>query len=120
MLTGSPSAVKSVDGIKIEPQEYEKYLRRAYKEAKFPKPRNFIGIAKDLPVEEMEKLMLANIQVADDDLVQLANQRGQAVKDALTQGGGIDPGRVFLVAPKVEAATADAQSKGGRVDFALK
>jgi uncharacterized protein involved in outer membrane biogenesis len=114
------TAVKSVDEVKIEPQEYEKYLRRAYKEAKFPKPRNFIGIAKDLPVEEMEKLMLANIQVGDDDLVQLANQRGQTVKDALTQGGGIDPARVFLVAPKLEAGGGDAQPKGGRVDFALK
>ena len=62
-LVKQGEAVKSVDDVKIEPQEYEKYLRRAYKEAKFPKPRNFIGMQKDLPVEEMEKLMLTNTTV---------------------------------------------------------
>ena len=44
--------------MKIEPAEYAKYLKLAYKEEKFPKPRNVIGMAKDLPVPEMEKLML--------------------------------------------------------------
>ena len=112
--------MKSVDEVRIEPQDYEKYLRRAYKEAKFPKPRNFIGMQKDLPVEEMEKLMLTSTTVSDDDLVQLANQRGQAVKEALTRGGEVAVERVFLVAPKLEAAKSDAEVKGGRVDFALK
>ncbi len=119
-------AVKSVDAVKIEPQEYEKYLRRAYKEAqfpkdtKFPKPRNFIGVQKDLPVEEMEKLMLANITISDDDLVQLANQRGQVVKEAITRGGEVAVERVFLIAPKLEAGHAEAEAKGGQVTFALK
>jgi Domain of Unknown Function (DUF748) len=113
-------AVKSADEVRIEPQEYEKYLRRAYREANFPRPRNFIGLLKDLPVEEMEKLMLANITVTDDDLVRLANQRGQAAKEALTRSGEVALERVFLVAPKVEAVKPDAEVKGGRADFALK
>ena len=103
--------MKSVDDVKIEPQEYEKYLRRAYKEAKFPKPRNFIGMQKDLPVEEMEKLMLTNTEVSDDDLIQLANQRGQTVKDALTRGGEVAAG----------ARVPDrAQARGGKGDAKAK
>ncbi len=102
----------SVDAVKIEPAEYEKYLRRAYKEAKFPKPRNFIGVQKDLPVEEMEKLMLTNTVVSDDDLIQLANQRGQAAKDFLTRSDGVAPERVFLIAPKLEAAKGDDKANG--------
>ncbi len=119
-LVKQGDAARSVDDVKIEPQDYEKYLRRAYKEGKFPKPRNFIGMQKDLPVEEMEKLMLTNTAVSDDDLIQLANQRGQTVKEALTRSGEVVPERVFLIAPKLEAAKADASAKGGRVDFALK
>ena len=38
-----------VDEVRIETDEYPKYLKMAYKEEKFPKPRNFIGMAKDLP-----------------------------------------------------------------------
>jgi len=119
-LVKQGEAVKSVDDVKIEPQEYEKYLRRAYREAKFPKPRNFIGMQKDLPVEEMEKLMLTNTTVSDDDLVQLANRRGQAVKEALTRSGEVAVERVFLVAPELAADKPDAQVKGGHADLALK
>ena len=54
----------SLDLVTITSQEYPEYLKRAYKEEKFPKPRNIIGLAKDLPVPEMEKLMLTNITAA--------------------------------------------------------
>ncbi len=54
-----------VDEIKVEPAEYERYLKKAYKAEKFAKPKNIIGLAKDLPVPEMEKLMITNIEVTD-------------------------------------------------------
>lgn len=114
------TAVKSVDEVTVAPEEYEKYLRRAYKEAKFPKPRNAIGFVKDLPVDETEKLMLTHVQVSDDDLLKLANERAQAVKDALTGGGLVAPERVFLVAPKLESPKPDDKRLGSRVDFSLK
>jgi hypothetical protein len=88
-------SVGSVDEVTIEPSEYEDYLRKTYKAAKFPKPRNALGFAKDLPAEEMEKLMLTNTPVTDDDLTQLANARAQAAK-------------------------ADDKIKASRVDFSLK
>lgn len=113
-------SVKSVDEVEIAPEEYEKYLKRAYKEAKFAKPRNAIGLVKSLPKEEMEKLMLANLQITDDDLNQLAIQRAQAAKDAITRDGKVELERVFLLAPKVEAGKADDKLGPSRVDFSLK
>jgi len=119
-LVKKGSSISSVDQVKIEPQEYEKYLERAYKEAKFPKPRNFLGFQKDLPKEEMEKLMLTNTVVTDDDLLQLANQRAQGTKDFVTRGDQVSVERVFLLAPKVEPAKGDDKLPGSRVDFSLK
>ena len=119
-LVKKGASVTSVDDIKIEPPEYENYLKRAYKEAKFPKPRNLIGIPKDLPKEEMEKLMLSNIQISDDDLLQLANQRAQAAKDFVTRGDQVPVERVFLLAPKLEPAKGEAKLPAARVDFSLK
>ena len=115
---GSP--VKSVDEVQIDPAEYEKYLERAYKAAKFPKPKNIIGFTKDLPREEMEKLMLTNTQVTDDDLLQLANQRAQIAKDFLTRDDKVPLERVFLLAPKEAPAKGDAKGKARQVEFALK
>jgi uncharacterized protein involved in outer membrane biogenesis len=114
------SAVKSVDEVQIEPAEYEKYLERAYKAAKFPKPRNALGFTKDLPKGEMEKLMLASTQVTDDDLNELANQRAQAAKDYLTREDKVPLDRVFLLAPKPADPAAEGKGKPSRVEFALK
>ncbi|HTS53165.1 MAG TPA: DUF748 domain-containing protein [Burkholderiales bacterium] len=119
-LVKKGSAVASVDEVKIEPQEYETYLKRAYKDAKIPKPRNLIGLPKDLPKEEMEKLMLSNTVVSDDDLTQLANQRAQAAKNFITRGDQVQVERVFLLAPKLEVAKGEDKLPGGRVDFSLK
>lgn len=108
---------ESLRGIVIAPEEYKTYLTRAYKAAKFPKPRNFIGMQKDLPVEEMEKLMLANMPAGEDDLKQLAKRRAENVQVWLIEQGKIPPERLFLVAPK-----ADDELKGklSRVDFSLR
>lgn len=98
-------------GVVVAKEEYAGLLERAYKDEKFVKPRNALGFAKSLPVEEMEKLMLANIKLDQDDFVTLGNRRAQAAKEWLVGQGQVPPERIFLVAPKA-GATA-------RVDFAL-
>jgi hypothetical protein len=113
------AAVPSAEQISIAPEEYEKYLRAAYKEAKFEKPRNALGFAKDLPVPEMEKLMLANTPASDDDLIALANQRAQLAKDAITKDGKVSLDRVYLLAPRLDTK-GDDKRKGARVEFSLK
>ncbi len=118
--TGKGAAAIPLDEIKVEPSEYPKYLTAAYKDANFAKPRNVIGIARDLPVPEMENLMLANAQATEEDLRQLANRRAQAAKDWLVAKGGVPADRVFLVAPKVGTEGIKDKGKPERVDFSLK
>jgi uncharacterized protein involved in outer membrane biogenesis len=109
-----------VDEVKIEPKEYEKYLKMAYKEEKFPKPRNILGIAKDLPVPEMEKLMLTHIEIKESDLRSLASQRAMSVKDAISKTGKVESERIFILEPKSLAPAKKEKLKDSRVDFTLK
>jgi hypothetical protein len=112
-----------IETLTITPQEYPALLKRVYSAEKFPKPRNMIGLQKDIPVDEMEKLMVTNTTVSDDDLTALANRRAQAVKDWLLQTGKIPEDRLFLLASKSGAGAAKegtANAKASRVDFSLK
>ncbi len=108
---------KSLDDIEIAPEESKTYLTRAYKEAKFPKPRNMVGLLKELPPEEMEKLMLTNFPASDEDLKALATRRAETVQTWLVEQGKVPPERVFLLPPKLEA---DAKGKASRADFSLR
>jgi len=110
----------SVDEITVEPAEYEKYLRKAYKAEKFAKPKNIIGLAKDLPVPEMEKLMITNIEVTNDDLRQLASRRAQEVRGAILKAGNVEPSRVFVLDPKTLGPEKKEKVKDSRVDFKLR
>ncbi|HOR33075.1 MAG TPA: DUF748 domain-containing protein, partial [Syntrophales bacterium] len=112
--------VESVDGITIEPQEYGRYLKRAYSAEKFPKPRNLIGLEKSLPDEEMEKLMMTHIVVGEDDLRLLAMKRAETVADAIRAEGQLEAGRVFVVEPKTLQPEDRKSVKRSRVDFRLK
>lgn len=85
--------------VSISPAEYPGLLKEVYKRADMPKPRNLIGLAKDLPVPEMEKLLLADIKVNDDAMRELAVQRGVAVKDYLASRD-LPPERLFLGAAR--------------------
>jgi hypothetical protein len=116
--TGQPAP--ALDNVRVEPAEYPKYLAQAYKVEKFPKPRNFIGMAKDLPVPEMEKLMLTHLQVTDDDLRRLAIERTSHVRDHLVAMGKVEPGRVFLVEPKTLPPERKEKLRDSRVDFRIK
>lgn len=109
----------SLDDVTLTPEEYEKYLERVYKDAKFEKPKNLIGLTKSLPVEEMEKLMLANIDAGDAEMQQLGESRALRVRDWLIEHGGIADSRVFVLAPKVEAGT-NREKTGNRVEFSLR
>jgi hypothetical protein len=119
-LSKAGAAPASVDDIVVEAAEREVYLRKAYRKEKFPKPRTALGFAKDLPADEMEKLMLVNEAVGDDDLRQLALARSNAVKDYLTGPAGVDPARVFVLEPGNKPATPKDKARASRVDFSLR
>ena len=62
-LARKGQAPRSVDEVQVDKGEYEQYLKAAYGEESFPKPRNVIGLAQNLPVPEMEKLMMQYAKV---------------------------------------------------------
>jgi len=111
---------KAVSEVEVLPEEYDKYLKLAYEEADFPKPRNIIGMLKDLPPEEMEKLMLTNIKITDDDLGLLASARADVVKEAILATGKVEPERVFLVQPEKLKPEEKDGVKDSRVEFSLE
>ena len=108
-LQGTPLAAANDEGEFSEAEgppaptvsdaEYANLLKALYKRANFPKPRNALGLVKDLPVPEMEQLLLANLPADDDAIRQLAIQRGVAVRDYLA-GQQLPLDRLFLGASK--------------------
>ncbi|MGA2409182.1 MAG: DUF748 domain-containing protein [Candidatus Binataceae bacterium] len=108
----------NIEDVTIDPDEYNKYLTRAYKAAKFPKPKDLVGMAKSLPPDEMTKLMLANAKVTDEDMKNLAIARAEAVKAYLAKA--IDPSRITIAPPKLDASGINDGGKTTRVDLSLE
>lgn len=121
-LSGKADAPKSVDEVRIESSEYPQYLRQAYRQESFPKPRNAIGLLRDLPVVEMEKLMIQHAAIGEENLGELANQRAQTVRDALVTTGLVSADRLSIVSAKPLTSEEKAKLKGkpNRVDFSLR
>jgi hypothetical protein len=92
--------------------DYPQLLARLYRRADIPgKPRNLIGLTKDVPVAEMESLLLASISVSDNDIRQLATQRAVAVKDYLL-AQKLSADRVFIGAEKPAGGAPSAATPG--------
>jgi len=83
--------------------ERPELLKAVYRRARIPKPRNLLGLAKDLPPAEMETLLLASIPVTQEHMRELAQARGVAVKDYLGSRE-LTQDRLFLGASRMEAA----------------
>ncbi|MBU6478788.1 MAG: DUF748 domain-containing protein, partial [Xanthomonadaceae bacterium] len=107
-----------VDIAKLTPDEYDKYLKKAYKHAKFAKPHNLIGLTKSQPPDVMRKALEAHVPVNADALRHLGERRADAVRAWLR--GKLDDKRVFVSAPKLDAKGIDDQGKTTRVDFGLQ
>ncbi|SCX74286.1 OmpA family protein [Variovorax sp. EL159] len=86
--------------------EYPELLTAVYKRADITKPRNMVGLAKDLPVKEMENLLLASVPVDEESMRQLAVERGAAVRDYLL-AQKLPSERLFLGAVRTTASGAD-------------
>jgi hypothetical protein len=104
--------------IKVDSKEYDKYLTKAYKDADFKKPRNFVGLTKSVPDDDMKAALAEHAPITDASLRELAQRRAQAVQQYFE--GKIDSGRVFIVAPKLDASGISDKGATTRVDFGLK
>jgi uncharacterized protein involved in outer membrane biogenesis len=104
-------------GVTVGKDERAALLARVYKDETFAKPRNVIGLTKSLPPEDMEKLILANTTIDDDDMLALGNRRAQAAREWLITTGQVPGERVFLIGAK--PAAKEDKATPSRVDFAL-
>ncbi len=95
-LVEDGAAPAAKEDIVIGAEEYHDVLLTVYKEAEFPRPRNVVRMLKKLPDPEMEKLLLANVLVEEEQLQGLAKARAMAVRDALVAVNEEIKPRLFL------------------------
>ena len=109
-VSGTASGGTATAVVTVSADEYPALLKDVYKRADITKPRNLVGLAKDLPADEMEKLLLADIKVTGDSMQALALQRGVAVK-AYLASKDLPLDRLFLGASgsAKKDATVDAK-----------
>jgi len=103
----------------LSKEDYDKYLAKVYSAGDFKKPRDAIGFATTQPPDVMKKLICASTPVSDQDLKNLADARANAVR-AYLSSKQVDSGRMFIIAPKLDAAGIKDQGKTTRVDLSLE
>lgn len=107
-------------GVQVSAAERAKYLEAVYDDTDIKdKPRNFIGMSKSVPAEQMESMLRGVAPVGDEQLRQLADARAQAVYEKLQAQEGLAE-RVFIVAPQLDADGIEDEGQPSRVDFSLK
>lgn len=81
-------------------------LKEVYKRADITKPRNVLGLVKEIAESDMETLLLTNIHLDAEAMYELAQERSAVVKDyLLTQQLSED--RLFLGAAQVVQPKGD-------------
>jgi len=108
LRAGVPASAAASGAAPVPPATRSALLKTLYKQTRLPdKPRNLVGLAKDLPDAEMEELLRKNVAVNDEGMRQEALARAIAVRDALV-AKGISSDRLFLAAPSLHVAGGDA------------
>lgn len=108
---------ESPETVQVLADEYSKFLKAVYKKEKFPKPRNAIGLVKDLPDIEMKKLIIANTVVGENELLSLARERTTAVMNFMVIKGGLPPERLFQKNDDIYKAPEKETVSRNRVEF---
>ena len=97
------------ESVEISQEDYPGLLARVYREEDLP--------AERLPVEEMERRLLAVMRVAGDELKNLGDRRAKAVRDWLI-AHQVAAERIFLLPSKL--GVAEEGKSGRRASFSLK
>ena len=104
---GADTAADSAAAVPpVTDAEYPALLTAVYKRADITKPRNMVGLAKDLPLKEMEDLLMASVTADEETMRKLAVERGAVVRDYLL-GQKVPSDRLFLGAVRTRAADAN-------------
>lgn len=111
------AAATALAGVTVTPDEYERYLRRAYRHADFEKPKNVLGLSKSLEPDEMRSLLETHVDTGAAAMRALAERRAAAVQDWLH--GKLDDKRIAIKPPKLDASGINDKGKSTRADFGL-
>lgn len=102
VITGQDAAaVASFDAT-----EASVLLKEVYKRADITKPRNVLGLVKEIAESDMETLLLTNIRINAEAMHELALERGAVVKDYLL-AQQLSEDRLFLGAARVMQPEGD-------------
>lgn len=99
-------------------EEERLYLQKLYNDGKWDKPKNVLGLNKTLSAAETKAAVLQHWPINDDDLLRLAQQRADVVRDYLEDISKVNRERMFIIAPKLSHESGSV--KQHRVDFSLK
>ncbi|MDD2899625.1 MAG: DUF748 domain-containing protein [Desulfuromonadaceae bacterium] len=93
--TGMRKDGETAESMTVMPEEQALYMSAVYKKEKFPKPRNAFGLVKELPPEEMRKLIITNTAVGESELQELAHERVKSIVNYMVKKGGVPAERMF-------------------------
>ncbi|MCX2861775.1 DUF748 domain-containing protein [Paucibacter sp. PLA-PC-4] len=102
----SGQAAAEAGAFQLSEADRLRLLRVVYQASSLPnRPRNLVGMLKDVPPSEMQAMLAASHEVSEEALRQLALERAVVVRDALI-AKGVPNARLFLASPKLHAAEA--------------
>jgi uncharacterized protein involved in outer membrane biogenesis len=105
------SAAKDVTAVAaVSPEEAPALLKEVFRRSNIRKPRNAVGLVKDLGNAEMEVLLLQAIAVDEDTARALALNRSLAVREYLT-AKQLPSDRLFMGVANTAPAQADWQPR---------
>jgi len=91
----------------LSAEQRARLVKQIYDDTKLPdKPRNYIGLAKDIPAAEMEAMLVTAMPVDAAAARLLAQQRGRTVREAL-MAKGLGSERLFIGEPKLRPEASD-------------
>ena len=98
--------------VQMSAEDRVRLLKEVYRRTDIPnKPRNAIGLQRDIPGPEMEALLRSRLAVGAEAMRELALQRGIAVRDALV-AKGLPSERLFLAAPRLRGDEIEKKEEG--------
>lgn len=115
---GALKTGENIETIQVLPEEYTTILAAVYRKEKFPKPRNALGLVKNLPDEEMKKLIIVNIIIGEHELRTLARERVSTIMNYLVHTGGIPAERLFQNDDDIFKAPDKGSMSRSRVEVA--
>ena len=105
------SAAKDVTAVStVSAEEAPALLKEVYRRSNVKKPRNVVGMAKELNIAEMEDLLLQAINVDEDTVSVLALHRSLAVREFLT-ARKVPSDRLFMGKADLSPAQAGWQPR---------